>query len=228
MPESSDDRDPLDRLLEEFVASHRAGRRLPHRIRRPDPRTRRRGSRAIPRPGRARAAQAGHGRRDRRLRAATIPPRPPGSGRRLSHPPAGRSRRNGGRLRGSAGIARPPRRPQAAAGRRIGRSQEARALSSRGEGGGLAAPHQHRPGLRGWRGRRPTLLRHAVHRRPPARRGDRRDPPSQRQVHTPQARAVSEVALSLMTGRFAAAVAEVSSTIAGLPGESNGGARRRR
>ena len=45
------------------------------------------------------------------------------------------------------------------------------ALRARGQGGGAAAPHQHRAGLRRRRARRAALLRHAVHPGPRPRRG---------------------------------------------------------
>ena len=52
--------------------------------------------------------------------------------------------------------------------------QDAGAVPPRGPVGGAAAPHQHRPGLRGRPGRRRQLLRHAVHPGPGARPGHRR------------------------------------------------------
>src|SRR5262249_31711963 len=73
-----------------------------------------------------------------------------GQDRRLRAPPRGGPGRHGGRLRGRAGLARPPRgaegpAPPGGAGR-----DDPRAVPPRGAGGGPAAPHQHRPGLRGW------------------------------------------------------------------------------
>ena len=54
------------------------------------------------------------------------------------------------------------------------RRQDARAVPPRGPRRGPAAPHQHRPGLRGRPGRRRPLLRHAVHPGPGAGPGHRR------------------------------------------------------
>ena len=48
------------------------------------------------------------------------------------------------------------------------------AVRARGQGGGQAAPHQHRPGLRRRRARRHALLRHAVHPGPGPGGGARR------------------------------------------------------
>ena len=56
----------------------------------------------------------------------------------------------------------------------VGRPQGAGAVPPRGAGGGAAAPHQHRAGLRGRPGRRRRLLRDAVHPGPGARPGHRR------------------------------------------------------
>ena len=76
--------------------------------------------------------------------------------------------------------------PQQAAARRPAEA----ALRARGEGGGQAAPHQHRAGLRRRRARRAALLRHAVHPGPgpgrgagrveaaPARQAGPRQPPA--------------------------------------------------
>ena len=56
--------------------------------------------------------------------------------------------RHGRRLRGRAGLARPPGGAEGPAVRRGARPPAAAAVPDRGPGGGAAAPHAHRPGLR--------------------------------------------------------------------------------
>ena len=67
-------------------------------------------------------------------------------------------------------IARPARRAEGAAVHAVARPEPAGAVPPRGPGGGPAAPHQHRAGLRRRRGRGRPLLRHAVHPGPEPRR----------------------------------------------------------
>ena len=118
---------------------------------------------------------AGQGRRwTSRSRSPLRPGRRASAAGRLPHPPRGRPRRHGRRLRGRAGLARPARRPQGAAAAAAARTPSTKQpLRARGEGGGEAAPHQHRAGLRRRRARRPALLRHAVHPGPGPGRGPR-------------------------------------------------------
>ena len=59
-----------------------------------------------------------------------------------------------------------------------GRRRAVHRVPARGPGGGAAAPHQHRAGLRRRRARGRPLLRHAVHPGPGPRRGDRRASPA--------------------------------------------------
>ena len=68
-------------------------------------------------------------------------------------------------------IARPPGGPEGALGRLAARPQAGAPVRARGEGGGAAAPHQHRAGLRRGPAGRASLFRDAVHRRAGARRG---------------------------------------------------------
>ena len=95
------------------------------------------------------------------------------------------------------------------------RRQDPPAVRARGPGGGEAAPHQHRAGLRRGRARRDALLRHAVHPGPGPRRGARRAEAAarggrpdasrgERRVATSRAATCSaaDVARSLLTGRF--------------------------
>ena len=91
--------------------------------------------------------------------------RPAPEAGRLPHPAGDRPGRHGGRLRGRAGVARPPRGPEGPVGRRPDRPPAGPPVRARGQGGGAAAPHQHRAGLRRGPAGRAPLLRHAVHRR---------------------------------------------------------------
>ncbi len=71
------------------------------------------------------------------------------AGGRLPGDPRGRPRRDGRGVRGRAGLARPPGCAEDPARRRGQGSQGAGAVPPRGAGGGAAAPHQYRAGLRG-------------------------------------------------------------------------------
>ena len=154
------------------AASGRPGRVL----RRPPPRPGRRDPRAVPRP-----ADDG-GARARRRRPPARPPRArrppagmPRAARRLPHPPRGRPRRHGRRLRGGAGIARPPRGAEGAA--RPAPLTD-RQLLQRFEREARAAARLHHTNIVpvfgvGEHDGHP-LLRHAVHPRPGPGRGARR------------------------------------------------------
>ena len=87
----------------------------------------------------------------------------PGPAGRFPDPPRDRPGRHGGRLRGRAGVARPPCRSQDPRRRRPAHRHPDSAVPARGPLGGPAAPPQHRAGP--WRGRARggALLRHAVH-----------------------------------------------------------------
>ena len=108
------------------------------------------------------AARCGRAHRPVRRRRAGRRPGDP-SDRRLPGPPRDRPGRHGRGLRGRAGLAGPARGAEGPAGPRAARRQAARAVPPRGAGGGAAAPHQHRAGLRRGRARGDALLRHAVH-----------------------------------------------------------------
>ena len=118
MADSSADRDPLDVLAEEFVARYRAGERPPlteYADRHPDLADEIRD--LFPALVEMEQLKPATGRPHRRLRPGGRAVRP-GAGRRVPHPPPGRPRRHGRRLRGGAGVARPARRAEAAARRR--------------------------------------------------------------------------------------------------------------
>ena len=72
----------------------------------------------------------------------------PAAARRVPHPPRGGPRRHGDRVRGRAGVAGPARGAEGPAVPGPGRRQPSGAVPPRGAGGGEAAPHQHRAGLR--------------------------------------------------------------------------------
>ena len=99
----------------------------------------------------------------RRRLAARATPRAPRATGRLPRPAGDRPRRHGGRLRGRAGLAGPARGAEGPAPTDAPRPEAAAAVRAGGALGGAAAPHQHRAGLRGRRGRRAALLRDAVH-----------------------------------------------------------------
>src|SRR5262249_40130084 len=77
----------------------------------------------------------------------------------LPDPPRGGPRRHGRGLRGRAGVAGPPRRPEGPGAAGPAPSQATAPVPSRGAGGGAAASHQHRAGLRRGRVRGTALLR---------------------------------------------------------------------
>ena len=144
--------------------------RAPSRSRRGDPR-------AVPGPGADRTGRGGPARRrdpegGRRAGSGTDPPAAPG--RRLRDHPRGGPGRDGGRLRGRSGLARPPGGAEGPGAGHCRRCEHAGAVPPRGTGRGAAAPHQHRAGLRGRPRRGDLLLRDAVHRGPGARPGHRR------------------------------------------------------
>ena len=92
---------------------------------------------------------------------------------RLPHPPRDRPGRDGGRLRGGADFARPPRGPEGAAVCRDVGPTPVAAVPQRGPGGRRPEPSQHcRHPLGRLRARRP-LLRDGVHRGADAGPGDR-------------------------------------------------------
>ena len=97
-----------------------------------------------------------------------------GAGGRLPDRPRDRPGRDGDRLRGRAGLAGPTRGAEAAAPRPEGRREAPGPVRAGGAGGGEAAPHQHRPGLRRRRARGLALLRDATDRGPRPGRGHRR------------------------------------------------------
>ena len=94
--------------------------------------------------------------------------------------------------------------------------QAGAAVRARGQGGGPAAPHQHRAGLRRGPAGRAPLLRDAVHRRAGARRGaggpaaaaagksDAGPRPLPAEASRTAGLTAADVARSLVTGRFAA------------------------
>ena len=113
--------DLLDRLAEEFAARFRRGERpVAEGVHRPLPGAGRRDPRAVPGAGQGRAGGGdlpgpGRGGAGDGGDPAAV------AGRRLPDPPRDRPRRHGGRLRGRAGLARPPRGPEGpAAGRSPG------------------------------------------------------------------------------------------------------------
>ena len=143
-------------------------------VRRPLPGAGRRDPRALPGAGRGRAGRGdlprlGRGGAGRRLDLAAAV-----AGGRLPDRPRDRPRRHGGRLRGRAGLARPPGGPEGPALAGGPGRHDAGAVPPRGPRLGPAAPHQHRAGLRGRPGRRRPLLRDAVHPGPEPGRGHRR------------------------------------------------------
>ena len=168
-------RDLVDELAEEFVERYRRGERpsLTEYIA-AIPRAGRRDPRAVPGPGADGAAQPGR-RRDRRVRGA--------AGRTAACPSGWATTASSARSAAAAWASstRPSRSrwagtspsrccpPHGADG-----PDAPGALPPRGPGGGAAAPHQHRAGLRRRRARRRPLLRHAVHPRPGPRPGPRR------------------------------------------------------
>ena len=124
------------------------------RVHRPPSRAGRADPRAVPGPGGAGAGRPGRRRRDRGLRPDRGPSHASRAAGRLPHPPRDRPRRHGRRLRGRAGVARPPRGAEGPAARRPDRPDPPGAVPPRGPGRGRAAPHQHRAGLRRRRGAR--------------------------------------------------------------------------
>ena len=120
----------------------------PAGVRRPPAGDGRRDPRDVPGPGRGRT---GRGRRPaiEAIAAAAARRAASQADRRLPDRPRDRPGRDGGRLRGRADLAGPPRGaegPARAGGRR---PEGPGAVPPRGPGRGAAAPHQHRAGLRG-------------------------------------------------------------------------------
>ena len=114
MNDSDSEADPLGPLAEEFAERYRRGERpVPERVHREVPRAGRAHPRPLPRAGGDGGARLGR-RAGRRWLAGTAggPGTGPAAARRLPHPPRGRPRRHGGRLRGGAGVARPARRAE--------------------------------------------------------------------------------------------------------------------
>ena len=110
------------------------------------------------------AARLSRGAGDGQLRRDVGRPGPrSAAARRIPHPSPGGTRRNGNRLRSSAGISRPARGTQGPSDGRADVCDPPRAIPPRGAGGGAAAPYQYRAGVRRWRARGRALLRHAVH-----------------------------------------------------------------
>ena len=139
---------------------------VPERVRRAVPRARRGDPQAVPCArghGADRAGERGRGAVLGRRLAARAMPRAPRAAGRLPRPAGDRPRRHGGRLRGRAGLAGPARGAEGPAPTDAPRPEAAAAVRAGGALGGAAAPHQHRAGLRGRRGRRAALLRDAVH-----------------------------------------------------------------
>ncbi len=142
----------------EFAARLRKGERPAVRgVCRATPRAGRRDPRAVPGAGHRRAGRGDLSRTASEARGAG-----PGAvaGRRLPDRPRDRPRGHGGRLRGRAGLARPPRGPEGPALAGGPGPHDAGAVPPRGPRLGPAAPHQHRAGLRGGPGgRRPATTR---------------------------------------------------------------------
>ena len=196
---SSSDRNPVEALADDFLRRQRGGERptleeycrrhpeLADEIREVFPVLIRMEDLALRRPRRL------HRRRGRSRRDAA------GAAGRLPHPPRGRPRRHGRRLRGRAGVARPARGAEGPARCGAVRRQAGAALPARGAGRGAAAPHQHRAGLRRGPGRRASLLRHAVH----PRHGARRRPGGAAAIATGRGEPARRRAAPVSTGRSA-------------------------
>ena len=129
---SSDERDPVERLAEEFVARHRRGEpRLAGRVRRALPAVGRADPRAVPGALADGAAQARSERPDATLPDGDGPAAgAAGAAGRLPDHPRDRPRRHGRRLRGRAGVARPPRGPEGPAAAHAGSTRGRRPASS--------------------------------------------------------------------------------------------------
>ena len=175
---------------------------------------------------------------------AAAPPAPAlAAARRLPHPPRGRPRRHGRRLRGRAGVAGPARGPEgAAAASCCSTPRHKRRFEREAQGGGAAAPHQHRAGLRRRRARRACPTTSCSSSRAwawtrcwtscsacrPARRRRRRARALRRATRPSARRDVSaaDVARSLLTGRVRAG-REPAGDARGRAGETAMPGRRR-
>ena len=165
MNDSDSEADPLaaaGRGVRRALPARRAP--LAERVHREVPRAGRAHPAPVPGPGGDGAARLGRRAGRRELRRDRGGPGPgAAAARRIPHPPRGGPRRHGSRLRSGAGIPRPARGAQGASDGRADVPDPPRAIPPRGAGGGAAAPHQHRAGLRRRRARGRALLRHAVH-----------------------------------------------------------------